>query len=356
MLCKSLPGLACLTLALNAWSAESAPPCAIPADTVPFEFSADGNLLRGFIDVPPGSGKHPAILILHGSGATDVRRRDVSYNGSYDELRAAFRAIGVATVVWDRAGTGCSVGKYVHFDDVFARADETVTAFDALKARVDLDPQRIGLWAISQGVWAAEMAAVRRQDIAFLVLVSSPATDFYAIWDYQARIRLREQNVPEAEAAAAVAAMHRVLLMQQAGATYEEFTQAAQPLLKYSVFEQMGITGGTRESFAAYSDPRILRIWSVNAERLLSAIKVPVLAIWGDHDQLIDWRESQKVYPEALRRAGNRDVTLKVFRGANHNQMQGPGSSSGAPVQAPFVEGYVSTMTTWLRKHDFASR
>ena len=42
-------------------------------------------------------GKHPLILILHGSGGTLVMRGDGGFNRSYDEMRAAFRAAGIAT-------------------------------------------------------------------------------------------------------------------------------------------------------------------------------------------------------------------------------------------------------------------
>jgi len=98
----------CLAIALlgAVACAQAQPDCTVPAGTSPFEFKSGQNTLRGFIDRPKAPGKHPAILIVHGSGSTDVTRGNGGYNSSYDEMRAAFRRSGLATVIWDNAGRG----------------------------------------------------------------------------------------------------------------------------------------------------------------------------------------------------------------------------------------------------------
>src|SRR5688572_1956364 len=88
--------------------------CAVPDATQAFEFVSGQNTLRGFIDLPPGPGPHPVILIIHGSGTTDVFHASTVYNGLYAELRQTFREAGFATAVWDKAGNGCSTGSYPH--------------------------------------------------------------------------------------------------------------------------------------------------------------------------------------------------------------------------------------------------
>ena len=177
--CAALAVLvAASSIASQAFAAGDAPRCVVPAGTVPFEFASDGNLLRGFIDRPTTTGRHPAIVVIHGSGVTNVTQDDGPYNGSYKEMRAAFRSAGIATVVWDKAGNGCSEGHYLHADDVYARANEVVAAAKALQARDDVDASRIGAWGISQGGWIAPIAAVRSSAIGFLILVSGPGKDF----------------------------------------------------------------------------------------------------------------------------------------------------------------------------------
>jgi len=93
-------------------AADSTRQCAVPVGTKSFVFSSEGHTLRGFIEATAGGRNQPAILILHGSGSTDVMHDDRSDGGYYRAQREAFRSAGLATVVWDKAGDGCSEGQY----------------------------------------------------------------------------------------------------------------------------------------------------------------------------------------------------------------------------------------------------
>lgn len=356
ILCALMPLISALVTS-HAFAVELSPRCIAPAGTAPFEFTANGNILRGFVDLPATTGKHPAIVIVHGSGGTNVTQGDGPWNGSYDEVRAAFRSAGIATVVWDKAGNGCSEGHYLHVDDVYARANEVVSAFKALQVRNDIDASRIGAWGMSQGGWIVPMAAVRSRDIKFMILVSGPGKDFFSTWGYQALNQLRAERVPEKEAQAAVSTMHRAITVMRAGGTYEEFAEASQPLLKYPVFgEQLGVTGGTAETYAKGVAPEFMRIWTTSADTYLSELDVPLLALFGDHDDKVDWRESVRVYREAYAHAGNRDLTIKVFRNASHDLfVVSPTKAPAQNLPAPrLVPGYLTTMVNWLRVRKFS--
>ena len=47
-------------------------------------------------------------------------------------------------------------------------------------------------------------------------------------------------------------------------------------------------------------------------------VTVPVLAIWGDKDMNLPAEQSKETIRIALKTAGNRDVTLKMFANADH--------------------------------------
>ncbi len=51
----------------------------------------------------------------------------------------------------------------------------------------------------------------------------------------------------------------------------------------------------------------------------LEQIQVPVLAIFGAEDRNVDIADSVRVYEEALEVAGNEDVTIRIYKGADHN-------------------------------------
>src|SRR5690606_5860004 len=107
--------------------------------------------------------------LLHDAGQTDITRGD----GDFAEIRDAFRRAGVASFVWDQAGSGCSGGRYRGIADLFVRGDDVLAAVEALTGHPRLDPERIGAWALGEGVWPAAMAAARGA-IDFLILVGGP--------------------------------------------------------------------------------------------------------------------------------------------------------------------------------------
>jgi uncharacterized protein len=329
-----------------ATAAQANPTCSVPSGTQAVEFEAGQNTLRGFIDLPRAPGKHPLILIVHGSGSTDVTRRE-GYNGSYNELRAAFREAGFATAIWDNAGNGCSEGSYSVYTPLVERTDETVAAIDHLKSRGDIDSARIGLWSISTGGWIAPMAAVRRPEIAFLIIVSGPGRDTAAQMEYFAFNRLLQTGVHAAEARQAVAVLHRAYAIASAGASRAEFLAAIEPLEKYPVFgREFGITETPEmktspEAARTYQAHQRARDYTLSADTYLRALHQPTLAIFGDRDVQVDWRTSVKIYRESFELAGNRDLTVKIFKNAGHNLTGEDGSG--------FVHGYVETMVNWLR-------
>jgi pimeloyl-ACP methyl ester carboxylesterase len=327
--------------------------CTVPAGTSPFEFKSGQNTLRGFIDRPKAPGKHPAILILHGSGSTDVTRGDGGYLSSHDEMRAAFRRIGIATVIWDNAGNGCSEGGYALGTPIIERTDETLAAIDALAKRDDIDPTRIGLWAISLGGWIAPMAAVRRPDIAFLIIVSGPAADAQTENEYFALNRLKASGVSDAEAQSAIATLHRAYAIANAGGSRREFLAAIEPLEKYPVFgKELSITEtpemkASPAGDAAYRTTQQARDSLLRADTYLRELHQPTLAIFGGRDTQVNTRASVPAYRESFAAAGNRELTIKVFEDSGHNLYRsGPADTSR---NSRFVEGYIELMTEWLQ-------
>jgi pimeloyl-ACP methyl ester carboxylesterase len=326
-------------LSCGARAATEAEQCNAPSGTQPFEFVDGENVLRGFIDFPKRSGPHAAVLIIHGSGKTDVFHGGGFYYGSYEQLRNTFRDAGLATVVWDKPGNGCSTGSYAPGIPLRQRAHEATLALRALKLRSDIDPARMGLWALSQGGWVAPMAAVQTNDVNFLVLVSGPGRDVPGLTEYQALARLKAQGIGDMELETAAAHMRRALAIMRAGGPIESYVKAVEPLQRYPVLREFGITEGTPEDYRFWQN---VVDFQYRPDTALRELRQPVLAIFGDRDDVVNWRESIHVYREAFRSGGNGDVTIKVFRDADHELMH---VGSTQPVG-----GYLETMKKWLSK------
>ncbi|MCE6994640.1 hypothetical protein LZG04_07440 [Saccharothrix sp. S26] len=124
-------------------------------------FSSGELTLHGTVIAPATGGRHPAVVMVHGSGR-------VSRDGYRPEAESFARA-GIATLVYDKRPKRSKSD--VDFDLL---ADDALAALRALKAHPAVDPARTGLWGVSEGGWVAPIAAARSTDVAFVVTVGAP--------------------------------------------------------------------------------------------------------------------------------------------------------------------------------------
>ncbi len=77
-------------------------------------------------------------------------------------------------------------------------------------------------------------------------------------------------------------------------------------------------------------------------------VKVPVLAVWGSRDTVVPVEKSRTLIAELLNKAGNRDLTVKVFEGVDHGK--GVSTVSGAWDFPRASAEYDLAMVEWLKK------
>ena len=78
----------------------------------------------------------------------------------------------------------------------------------------------------------------------------------------------------------------------------------------------------------------------------LENLESPLLAIYGTGDIVVDWKLGSKAYEEVPRAAGNSDVTVTLFNGADHTLML-PDDEG----YLDFAPGFLTTMGEWLAEH-----
>lgn len=129
-----------------------------------FTFESDGLELRGKLVRPKGRGPFPAVVIVHGSG------RESAVDTYY--MPYLFAVHGIATLVFDKRGTGGSEGDYTQNFHVLAR--DVVAAVDWLRTQRGIDPALIHLAGYSQGGWIAPLAATKTPGIRSLLIGYGP--------------------------------------------------------------------------------------------------------------------------------------------------------------------------------------
>jgi uncharacterized protein len=82
----------------------------------------------------------------------------------------------------------------------------------------------------------------------------------------------------------------------------------------------------------------------------LEKVRCPVFAVFGELDTLTPVVETIANYRKGLAKAGNQDVTIKVFPNADHALLAWPKPNDQVhwPVLAA---GYLDAMTHWINQH-----
>lgn len=136
---------------------------------VAVHFTCEENVLAGTLYLPNGSGRHPAVVWVHGSGEQP--------RVNYGTVVAPLVEDGIAVFSYDKHGVGesegdccTSPGKY---NLVAADADGAVLA---VRSHPDIDPDRVGFYGASEAGWVVPLADARlSKPVAFTALVDGPA-------------------------------------------------------------------------------------------------------------------------------------------------------------------------------------
>jgi pimeloyl-ACP methyl ester carboxylesterase len=107
------------------------------------------------------------------------------------------------------------------------------------------------------------------------------------------------------------------------------------------------------QDFVMEADPQIYEFVSINDQNgslvsppRLKNLEMPVLAIYGSEDTLVDSALGSNAYREIPQINENSDVTVIIFEGADHGIMQPDGEG-----YLDFAPDFLTTMGEWLAEH-----
>lgn len=138
---------------------------AIPVEQL--HFPSGGDRCTAWLTLPSTPGPHPAVVLVHGLGAT----RDMML----PQYEQHFAAAGIAALSFDYRFTGASGGQPRQHISIPEQCRDVVAAIGFLRRHPQVDAGRIGLWGTSLGGMNVVRVAGSRNDIAAAV-VQCPIT------------------------------------------------------------------------------------------------------------------------------------------------------------------------------------
>lgn len=126
------------------------------------DFPSEGIRCAAWLTVPPTSGPHPAVVLVHGLGAT--------HDMMLPQYEQHFAAAGLATLAFDYRFTGVSDGQPRQHISMTTQRVDVNAALDFVRSRPEVDPIRLGLWGTSLGGMNVVRVAATRTDVAAAVV------------------------------------------------------------------------------------------------------------------------------------------------------------------------------------------
>lgn len=294
-------------------------------------FLNNGTCLAGDFYLPGVTGPHPIVVMVAGSGPDDRHVAPL--------IRECFARHGIASLAWDKPGMGGSTGNWRKQAIVTDRAEEVMAGIRFLQSRDDIDSGRIGLWGISQGGWVIPLVASRWADVAFIIPVSAPGITPAEQDVYFIKAQLLADGFPEEQVRDAVSTIGIGLAAGRRKESYAWLEENVLAAARHtSWFRYLSAAVPDRETWDSLVAGEFLDL-DYSLATVLEGVACPVLAIFGEQDVLLPVEHSVQVFERSLARAGNKDVTIKLFGEADHF-IHVVGTESYAP-------GYLEFMTSW---------
>lgn len=321
---------------------------------VSYRNEKDNIKISGTLTLPRGGGPYPAVLLITGSGPQD-RNETVAGHHPFLVLADHLTRNGIAVLrVDDRGIGGTEFGSLSATSESYA--EDVLAGVSFLKQRKELDPKMIGLIGHSEGGMIATIAAARSNDVAFIVLMAGPGQRGEDVIYTQTELIHKAQGTPPDTRAHIIALSRRINGVVKAETDGKHIEQRIDEEIAAYVGTLSDVEKKQFEPVAAAVKgfiPIYKTAWyryfiTFDPGAVLKNVKVPVLALNGEHDLQVAWKENLDLIAAGLK--GNRDVTIKAFPNLNHLfQTSATGLlSEYSQIEETISPEVLKTMSDWI--------
>ena len=313
-------------------------------DVTETRFKGAGVTLAGRLTLPPGSGRVPIVVLVHGS----------EHSSALDDysLQRQFASEGIGVFAYDKRGTGKSEGRYSQ--DYLVLATDVIAAMREAKRLAGPRTGRVGYQGGSQGGWVAPLAA-RIEPVDFVIVgfglaVSPLEEDREAIeFDMQRHGYGAAEMAKAMEVADATAA----ILLSNFREGYEQLEAVKK---KYSGEPWFKHVHGNITFYLLENPPEVVReqgpllLAGVPAQYdpmpVLRNLDIPQLWILGEQDT--DAPSAETMRRLSHLKSNGRPITVAVFPDADHGIYEFERDKDGERVSTRNPDGYFMMMRDFI--------
>jgi uncharacterized protein len=260
------------------------------------------------------------LVPLHPAG--DGSRRQFLFEHLVDTVVP----LGIAVLRYDRRPSASD-------EDIAlaVQADDALRALDTLRKEVGDVP--LGLWAWSQGAWAAALAASRSSNVAFLILLAACGVSPAVQMRYGTAEQLRRNGFGDEEALSEVTELRAALEDALRDPSGIGAAQAVVDRHADRPWFELAYVPRTLDPTDNWPD------MDYDPAPTIAEVGCPVLLFYGEEDEWTPIEPSIAVW----RRAGNADLTVIRLPGTDHAPTFG-----GRHDREAISPEYTEALTSWL--------
>ena len=316
-----------------------------------------GITLAGTLTLPTKEGKYPVVVLITGSGPQN-RDEELMGHKPFLILSDYLTRNGIGVLRCDDRGTGASKGNFA-IATTFDFATDVEAEVDYLKTRNDINQKHIGLIGHSEGGIIAPIVAVESSDINFIILMAGTGISGDKLLLLQQEMIGGASGMKQEDLKIAAELNSHIykLVKEYQNADTLKSKISNYLLVKSKELPDLKIPEGkTVKDFInlqlAQLTPWMLTFIKYNPAATLEKVKCPVLAIIGSNDLQVPPKENLPAIENALKRGGNKNVTVKELPGLNHLFQE---CKTGLPQEYSVIEQTISPialeiMTNWIKK------
>ena len=303
-------------------------PFSYKTEEVTFINKKENISLSGTLTLPKKDGKYAAVILISGSGPQN-RNEELLGHKPFLVLADYLTKNGIAVLRFDDRGVGKSGGDFKTATSADFSTD-VESAFAYLKTRPEINSNKIGLIGHSEGGIIAPMIAAKNNEINFMVLLAAPSLKGDKLLLLQKEKIERAMNISESEIKKGQEIFSQLYKMMQIKQKPENIKSYLKTSFASAISEDAidGIVKQLDSNWMQYYinyDPIIA----------LSKVNCPVLALNGENDLQVPFKENLTGIKKALLKANNPHTQFKSYQKLNHLFQT---SVTGSPAEYQTIE------------------
>jgi uncharacterized protein len=334
---------------------EPIPPFPYYSEEVTFPNKPAGITLAGTLTLPKKEGIFPVAILITGSGP---QNRDEELFGHKPFLVIAdyLTRNGIAVLRYDDRGVAKSTGNFqtALTPDL---ASDVESAIAYLKTRKEIDRKKIGLIGHSEGGIIAPMVAAKSKEVRFIVMLAGTWMRGDQLIILQQELIGRASGAPEKELEmwreVSKKGMEMLLQAPDPQAIKPELTRLlTETQQKDSTRQKETVDALVNQQISQMTSPWMLFFLKYDPLPALTKVKCPVLALNGEKDLQVPAKENIPAIENALKKGGNKQVTVRIFPGLNHLFQE---CKTGIPGEYGTIEQTIApvvleTTVNWIKQ------